>query len=91
MSVKLKMPGVLQKYVSGRDVVEVNGNTVGECLEELVAQFPDMKQRLFQKSGKLMLSEIHIFVNGKILYPKDSEQTVKDGDELFLLFTFLGG
>ena len=91
MSVKIKMPGkVLQKHGGGRDVVEVNGNTIGECIEGLVTQFPDMKQQLFEESGKV-LSEIVIFVNGKVLYPKNLDKPVQDGDELFLIASFFGG
>lgn len=32
MSIKVNMPGIVfKKYAGGREVVEVNGNTVGEC------------------------------------------------------------
>ena len=92
MSVKITMPGtVFRKCAQSQDVVEVNGNTVGECLEDLGTQFPDIKQQLCQKSGKLLLNEIHIFVNAEILYPSDLDKPVKDGGKLFLLFAFLGG
>jgi arsenate reductase-like glutaredoxin family protein len=60
---------ILQKYNGGREVVEVNANTIGECLRKLVAYFPDMKRELFQESG-IAMSEIIIFVNGKVLYLK---------------------
>lgn len=92
MSVKMKMPGVIfSKCAGSRGVIEVNGSTVGECLENLVTRFPEIEQRLFPESDKLRFSEAHIFINGDILYPKDLDRPVRDGDELFLLAPFFGG
>jgi molybdopterin converting factor small subunit len=88
----MKMPGMIfSKYAGNRGVIEVNGSTVGECLENLVTQFPEIKQQLYQQSDKLQLREVHIFINGEILYPEDLDRMVMDDDEIFLLHPFFGG
>ena len=44
MSVRVKLPPALQELSGGVETVEVTGRTVGECLEELEAQFPGIKE-----------------------------------------------
>lgn len=88
----MKMPGMIfSKYAANQGVIEVNGSTIGECLENLVTQFPEIKQQLCQESDELRFREVHIFINGEILYPEDLGRMVSDGDELFLLPPFFGG
>jgi len=72
------------------DVVEVRGSTVGECLNHLVKQFPDMKKQLFTKTGNLF-DNIIISVNGESAYPEQLAKSVKDGDELNIVFMISGG
>jgi molybdopterin converting factor small subunit len=72
------------------DVVEVNGSTVGECLNHLVMQFPGMKKQLFTRTGSLF-DNIIIAVNGESAYPEQLAKPVKDGDELNIVFMISGG
>lgn len=72
------------------DVVEMSGNTVGDCLNQLVKQFPDMKKQLFTETGNLF-ENIIISVNGKSAYPEQLAKPVKDGDELNIVFIFGSG
>ena len=39
MSVKINIHPLLGEYTNNQDVAEVNGSTVGECLEQLVDIF----------------------------------------------------
>lgn len=90
MSVKVNIHPTLQHFTGDRDVVEVNGSTVGECLENLVARFPEVKQGLFDKDGKL-LNFVDVYVNGESAYPEELAKKVKDGDELHLVLIIAGG
>ena len=74
----------------GTEKVEVSGNTVGQCLQALVAKFPEMKSWLFAKSGKLN-SNIEIYVNAKSSYPEELAMPVKHGDELQIITIIFGG
>ena len=48
------MPPILQELGSGVETYEVNGHTVGECLESLERQFPKLKDYLFDRQGRLL-------------------------------------
>ena len=73
-----------------QDVVEVRGTTVGECLNQVVKQFPNMKKQLFTPTGQLF-DNILISVNGASVYPEQLAKPVKDGDELKIVFMISGG
>ncbi len=83
MSVKVNIHLVLCGYTNRQDVIEVNGSTVGGCLEQAVAQLPELNEELFDKSGKL-LDCIDISVNGEDAYPEELAKSVNDGDELYI-------
>jgi len=89
MSIKVDIPYSLQYLANDAEAAEVDGSTVGECLEHLIKQFPNIKQALFDKSGKLdMFGDI--YVNGESIYPAGLAKPVKDGDELYIA-TLVGG
>jgi len=90
MSVKINVRPGMQHLTSDQDVVEVNGSTVGECLNQLIEQFPAIKDELVDEDGKV-LNYIDIYVNGKSSYPEELVKPVKDGDELYILRAIGGG
>jgi len=90
MSIKIEIPSYLQPYTNNMEVVEVNGSTVGGCLNHLVKQFPGIEKMLFAKNGKLF-GYVAIYVNGEDAYPKELAKPVKDGDELDILYIIGGG
>ncbi len=90
MSIKVKISMCLQRFTNHTEVVEVNGSTVGECLKHLVEQFPLVKERLFDKQGKLFIY-VNIYVNEKSVYPEQLAKPVKDGDELSIILMIGGG
>ncbi len=72
------------------ELVAVEGKTVGECLNELVKQFPDMEKALFSKKDRL-LNVIEIFVNETSAYPNELLKPVRDGDEIHIVVMLAGG
>ncbi|GAH87683.1 unnamed protein product [marine sediment metagenome] len=90
MSIKISIPSYMQSYTNNTEVVEVNGSTVGECLNHLIKQFPGMKKQLFSKNGNLF-GDIIISINGKSAYPEQLAKPVTDGDELDIVFIIGGG
>jgi len=79
-----------RQFTNGLDVVPVEGNTVGECLNHLTKQFPGMEKALFAKKDKL-LNVVEVFVNHATAYPNELIKPVKDGDEIHLLVMLAGG
>ena len=90
MSLKVNIPVFLQHYTNDVKVAEVNGNTVGECLDDLAKQFPGIEKELFDEDGELDVY-IDIYVNKDSAYPEELKKPVKDGDELSIIFIVSGG
>ena len=90
MSVTIEIPSYLQPYTSGRETVETEGSTVGECLSRMIKQFPGMEKMLFDKNGKLH-AYVGIYVNGEDAYPEELAQSVNDGDKVQILYIIGGG
>jgi adenylyltransferase/sulfurtransferase len=90
VSVRINLHKTHRQYTNGQEMVEVNGGDVGECLKELVEQYPDLKKEIFDKKGKL-LSVLEIYLNGASAYPDELARKVKDGDEIHLLVMLAGG
>ena len=90
MGVKINLHQTHRQYTDGQGVVEVNGNTVGECLKDLVQLYPELEKGIFDKKGNL-LSVLEIYLNGASAYPDELKREVKDGDEIHLLTMLSGG
>ncbi|MDP2931368.1 MAG: MoaD family protein [Chloroflexota bacterium] len=91
MSVKIELHPFLYQYIENNQrVIEVDGETVGECLSRLVALFPQLKARLFDRKGTLF-TYLNIYVNGENAYPDELGQPVKDGDQIHILPITIGG
>jgi molybdopterin converting factor small subunit len=90
MAIKIVIPSYLQPFASNIETVEVNGSTVGGCLNNLAKRFPDIEKMIFNKNGRL-LNYIGIYVNGEDAYPGELVKPVRDGDELHILYLIGGG
>jgi molybdopterin converting factor small subunit len=90
MSVKINLHKTHRSYADGLEVVETQGNTVGECLDDLIAQYPELKEKLFDTKGKLR-NTIEIYLNMESAYPDELKKKVKPGDEIHLTILLAGG
>ena len=88
--IAFEVPPFLQDLTNGVKVTKVSGNTVGECLDDFVKQFPSTKKLLFDKDGKLF-GHIDIFVNGVSTFPEELVKPVNDGDTISMLYLVDGG
>jgi molybdopterin converting factor small subunit len=90
MAVKVHIHTTHRQFTHGLDVVAVEGNTVGECLNHLIKQFPGMEKALFVKKDKL-LNNVEVYLNHASAYPNEIVKPVKDGDEIHLVVMLTGG
>jgi molybdopterin converting factor small subunit len=90
MAVKVHIHTTHRQFTNGLEVVDVQGNTVGECLNQLIKQFPGMEKALFAKKDKL-LNIVEIYVNHVSAYPNELVKPVKGGDEIHLVIMLAGG
>ena len=92
MGTKVNSPSFFQRYTDEHDTVEVNGTTIGECLSDLIRQFPDMERMLFYEPDDLD-DGVVICLNREVLTAWDSplNRRVVDSDEISLLVIAAGG
>ena len=91
MAVQIKLPTVLRAQADGQATVSVQGATVGEVFNQLVAQYPGLRGNLLDDAGGL-----HKFVNvykddDDIRYLDGLDTKVVDGDVLSILPAVAGG
>lgn len=80
----------LPHLTNDRDEVEVDGSTVRQCLEQLVARFPGLKKWVFKNDGNLT-DFIDIHINSDLSFTNELSQPVKDGDEIYIIMMLTGG
>ena len=90
MSVKVSLHQTHRQFTDGREVVDVQGETVGDCLDHLASEYPGMGEALFEKKGKLR-NHIMIFLNLESTYPQELAMPVEDGDEIHVSVMLAGG
>ena len=90
MSIKINIHRTHRQFTNGLDIVEVDGNTVGACLDNLIRQFPGMGKVLFNKKGKLV-NVVEIYVNLKSAYPNELAKQVSNGDSIHITLMIAGG
>ena len=90
MPITVDIPPPLREYAGGNLKVPVGGNTVHECLADLVTQFPDLGPKLFD-AGKLR-PHVNVLVNDEdIRYLDDLGTAVTDGTVVALIPAVAGG
>ena len=90
MAVKVHVHTTHRPLTNGLEVVETKGNTVGECLNQLDREFPEMEKALFAKKDKLH-NIVEVYLNHTSAYPNELAKPVKDGDEIHLVVMLAGG
>ena len=90
MSIKMYIHRTHRQFTDGLDIVEVEGNNVGNCLDDLIRHFPGMANALFDKKGKL-LNAVEIYINQESAYPDELMKPVKGGDDIHLTLMLAGG
>ena len=85
-----RIPTPLRPYSGGNSQVEVAGETVGEALDDLTVQYPDLHQHLF--SGQELRSFVNIYLNKEdIRFGDGVETTVGRDDTLMIIPSIAGG
>ena len=93
MSVKIRVHPYLHPHTGDREIIEVAGHNVGECLNDLEAQCPGIREHLGRSRGNSfeLFNYIEVYVNGDSAYPDELTRPVSDGDEITLAVMMVGG
>jgi molybdopterin synthase sulfur carrier subunit len=87
----VRIPTPLRKLTNGKEEVAAAGATVGDLITSLESQFPGIKERICDESGKVRRF-VNIFANDEdIRFLKNLETPVKDSDEISIVPAIAGG
>jgi len=82
---------VLRPKTGGQPEVEAGGESVGEVLRALTAEYPDTQAQLFGGEGDLN-RYVNVYLNDEDVRVLDGLDTaVKDGDTVVILPAMAGG
>jgi len=88
---KVTIPTPLRQFTGKQDAVSVPGATVGEVLNALITQYPDLRKQIFNDEGRLR-SFVNVYLNEEdIRYLSKTDTAVKEGDTLSLVPSIAGG
>ena len=91
MGITVRIPTPLRGLTKDQEVVEAQGATVAELIDDLERSHPGMKERLCDESGKLRRF-VNLYLNQEDIRFKDGKGTaVSDGDELSIVPAIAGG
>ncbi|MBN2061012.1 MAG: MoaD/ThiS family protein [Deltaproteobacteria bacterium] len=88
MSIKVRLNMPLQNLAGGKERIEITGNTVRECLDDLIRRLPGAEKTIFDNSGYPIPL---ILVNNTYLPQGELDRDIKDGDELSIITMLFGG
>jgi molybdopterin synthase sulfur carrier subunit len=76
---------------NNEELVEVNGATIGDAINELQTRFPGIKERLLDETGAVRRF-VNVYVNEEDIRFLQNQQTkLKDGDEISIIPAIAGG
>jgi sulfur-carrier protein len=87
----VRIPTPLRKLTNGKEEVAASGATVADLITSLESQFPGIKERICDETGKVRRF-VNIFANDEdIRFLKNLETPVKDSDEISIVPAIAGG
>ena len=90
MPIKVRIPTPLQK-LTGQGEVQVQARDIKAMIAELEKNFPGMKDRICDESGKVRRF-VNVYLNEEdIRFLNQEETQLKDGDEISIVPAIAGG
>jgi sulfur-carrier protein len=85
---KVILPSPLLFYTNQSKVVEADGSTVADLLDDLNRQFPGIRFRMVDEQDAIR-PHMRIFVNGEQVWELDA--ALNPSDEVYILQALSGG
>lgn len=83
MTATIKVPPLLRKWFKDQAEIQVRGSTIGECVQNMINEYPGLDIRL---------KTIVISLNGEIVQLVHySSKEIREGDEISLVPRMSGG
>jgi len=91
MSVSIRIPTPLRKLTQNQELVDGQGDTIRDILDNLEKNYPGLKERVCDEQGSVRRF-VNIFVNDEdIRFLQDTATVVKSGDEVSIVPAIAGG
>ncbi len=90
MSVEVVLTPSIQYVIGDIRSVVVDGKTVSDCLDNLVAKYPQLKDLIINKKRGLQ-DNLNVYINGEIVLSQDLARPVRDGDKIHVVDVIIGG
>lgn len=88
---KIHIPTPLRQYAGKQSTIDVKATTVGNAMDELVAQHPELRRHLYTEDGKLR-AFVNLYLNDEdIRYLQKEATAVKEGDNISIVPSIAGG
>jgi sulfur-carrier protein len=91
MTIPVRIPTPLRKLTQNQEVVEAQGATIREVINNLEKDYPGLKERICDDQDHIRRF-VNVFLNDEdIRFLKESETPVKSGDEVSIVPAIAGG
>ena len=88
MAIKVKLSPEFSEYAHNQEIVPVRGETIRECLDNLIELYPAFKGLIFDSDSSLIALVIH---REKVIVRNKLDKPVTDHDEILLRPMIYGG
>jgi molybdopterin synthase sulfur carrier subunit len=91
MSITVRIPSPLRRITKGEGEVNLQCETLAQCIDGLEARFPGIRERLCDEEGELRFF-VNIYLNGEdIRFLNGLQTAVASGDEVSIVPAVAGG
>jgi sulfur-carrier protein len=85
----IRIPTPLRPYSGGNSTVTVAGGTVGEALDDLTRQHPQLRTHLYD--GEELRSFVNIYLNKEDVRGLQGPQTTINNDDTLMIIPSIAG
>ena len=90
MATRIMIPTPLRVYTGNLDAVEVEGETVGDALDNLTRSYAELKKHLYDEQGKLR-SFVNVYLNDEDIRYLDRDATAVTPDDTISIIPSVAG
>ena len=91
MTIRFKIPKLLQEKTGGAVLIEVQGGNVQACIADLIRRYPGLEGMILDGEDRILLRWM-VYINNQSAVPSNElSYHVKDGDIISLLPMVAGG
>ena len=91
IQVPVRIPTPLRKLTQNQEVVQIEGATIRDVINNLEQSYPGLKERIYDEQNNIHRF-VNVFVNDEdIRFLQDVETAVKPGDEVSIFPAIAGG